>query len=332
MTSTPNGAGPALKGPSTPGHEPGGEPPTGLVIIVGPTASGKSSVAMEVARRVRRRSGRGIQIVSADAMQVYRGLDIGTAKPTAEEQAEVRHWCIDLVEPDARFTVSDYVSHFRTAISAIRAAGDVPLVVGGTGLYISAVVDNLEIPGEWPELRRHFEAIGDADALRSLLAQVDGVSAERIEPNNVRRLVRALEVSTGSGRPFSSFGPGLGAYPPTEHRIFGLRWERDALRLRVVERVHAMLETGLVDEVRGLSAKSLSDAPTARQAIGYKEILEHLIDGKPLDEAVRAVIVRTQQLAVAQDKWFRRDPRITWIDVTHDPVAEATGTILGALP
>ena len=304
----------------------------GPVVLVGATASGKSSVAMEVARRSTAAGQRPVEIVAADAMQVYRGMDIGTAKPTAAEQAEVRHWCIDLVEPASRFTVTDYQVHHRLAMSSISSTGSRPLIVGGTGLYVSAVVDRLEPPGEWPDLRRRFETIADLARLRAMLEAVDPESSGRIPPNNRRRLVRALEVSTGSGRPFSSFGPGLARYGPTDHVMIGLRWDRDRLRQRIVDRVHQMVENGLVDEVRSLADGRFREAPTARQAIGYKEILGHLAGVSTLKEAIDAVILRTQQLAVAQDKWFRRDPRIRWIDIVDDPVTEATDTVLAALP
>lgn len=300
-------------------------------MIVGATASGKSSVAMEVARRVAAAGQLRVEIVAADAMQVYTGMDIGTAKPTPDEQAEVRHWCIDLVPPDRRFTVADYLGHHREAIEAIAGSRARPLIVGGTGLYVSAVVDEFEPPGEWPELRRGFEEIGDPDRLREMLDDVDPVAAARIPPNNTRRLVRALEVSIGSGRPFSSFGPGVATHRDTRHVLIGLRWDRDRLRLRIAERVREMVDRGLVEEVRGLAEGPLTNAPTARQAIGYKEILGHLAGEVSLESAIDAVVLRTQQLAVAQDKWFRRDPRITWVDIVEDPVAEATETVLSAL-
>jgi len=303
----------------------------GPVVLVGPTASGKSAVAMEVARRAKAAGQRPVEIIAADAMQVYQGLDIGTAKPTAEDRRLVRHWCIDIADPAFRFTVSDYTKCFEIAMTSLTEAGARPLVVGGTGLYVSAVVDRFEMPGEWPELRSRFETILDQSRLRKMLAETDPLSAERIPPNNRRRLIRALEVSVGSGRPFSSFGPGVSVPRATDFRLYGLRWDRDVLRRRIAERVHAMLDEGLVEEVRRL-APMLQEAPTAGQAIGYKELLGHVVDGTPLATAVGDIILRTQQLAVAQEKWFRRDPRITWIDVTRDPVAEATETILSALP
>lgn len=308
-----------------------GSPSSRSVVLVGPTASGKSSVAMEVARRAAASGSRPVEIVTADAMQVYRGMDIGTAKPSRTEQAEVRHWCIDLVDPDVRFTVADYIDHHRAAVGSILESQAVPLVVGGTGLYVAAVVDELRPPGEWPELRRCYEEIGDPDRLREMLEEVDPVASARIPPNNVRRLVRALEVSVGSGKPFSSYGPGVAVPRDTGHVLIGLRWDRDKLRRRIVDRVHQMLDLGLLDEVRDLAEGALKDAPTARQAIGYKEILGHLAGETSLEAAIDMVILRTQQLAVAQDKWFRRDTRITWIDVAEDPVAEATETVLSAL-
>lgn len=301
------------------------------VVLVGPTASGKSSIAMEVARR--RDTGREcpIEIVSADAMQVYRGLDIGTAKPTRAEQAEVRHWCLDLAAPSDRFTVADYAMACRAALTDIAERGSQALIVGGTGLYVSAIVDDLEIPGEWPEIRRGLEQVGECEELRRRLVDLDPVAAGRIPANNRRRLVRALEVSIGSGRAFSSYGDGLGTYRPRPFVMVGIRWSRGRLRERIADRVHAMVDAGLVDEVAALHQKLLAPS-TAGQAIGYKEIIEHLEGRMSIDEAIAAVILRTGQLAVAQDKWFRRDPRITWIDVEDDPVREAADAVAALVP
>jgi tRNA dimethylallyltransferase len=292
------------------------------VAIVGATASGKSAVALAVARAVP-----GAELVAVDAMQVYRGMDIGTAKPTAAERAEIVHHGLDLAEPHEDFTVVRYARAYDEALTAIAG---IPLLVGGTGLYLRAVVDRLEAPGQWAEVRAELEAEPSTPALHERLAALDPAAAARMEPTNRRRVVRALEVCVGSGRPFSSFGPGLDAYPPTEVVQIGLRWRRDALTARIEARLHAMVEAGFVAEVAALAARPEGLSRTARQAIGYAELLDH-VDGRlSLDEAVATTVARTRRFAVRQDRWFRRDPRIHWVDIAEDP-AEAVPAVLAVV-
>ena len=294
------------------------------VAIVAPTASGKSDIAMAVARQT------GAHIVAVDAMQVYRGMDIGTAKPTAADRAEVRHHCLDLVDPDQRFTVADYKLHAATARDTIRATGANALFVAGTGLYLTAVIDDLQLPGEWPTVRAELEAESDTAVLFARLQQLDPVAASRSEPTNRRRIERALEVCIGSGRPFSSFGPGTGAYPPSDVAQIGVIWPRETLSQRIERRVHAMMSAGLLDEVRSLAAR-FRLSREARQALGYRELLEHLDGRLSLDEAVSQIILHTRQFAVRQERWFRRDPRTRWIAVREDPVAEVAPLVTEAL-
>jgi tRNA dimethylallyltransferase len=290
------------------------------VVVLGPTAAGKSEVAMAAARDVP-----GTEIVAVDAMQVYRGMDIGTAKPTAADQAAVRHHCIDLVDPWVDFTVAEYRRAYDEAVGAISGR---PLLVAGTGLYLTAVVDRLDVPGVWPEIREEL-AGEDLSLLWRRLRELDPAAAARIEPGNRRRVVRALEVCVGSGRPFSSFGPGVGSYPPTEGTMIGLRWPRPVLATRIERRVSAMLAAGLLDEVARLAAGGLSR--TARQALGYKELLDHLEGRVTLDAAVAAIVTRTRRFAVRQQRWFRRDPRVRWYDIDCDPVSELAPTVADAL-
>jgi tRNA dimethylallyltransferase len=298
-----------------------------LVAVVGPTASGKSAVALEAARLRHH-----VELISVDSMQVYRGMDIGTAKPSAADQAEVRHHLIDLVEPDHDFAVAEFQVAYRAAVSEIAGRGAAGILVGGTGLYHRAAIDDLDLPGEWPSIRSRLETeaaqLGPA-ALHARLATLDPAAAAKIEPSNQRRIVRALEVCEGSGRRFSSFGPGLHTYPASTIAQIGLRWHRAALAARIEQRVHAMVDAGLVDEVAQLLARGMS--PTARQALGYKELIDH-IDGRlTLDAAVELIVVRTRQFAVRQLRWFQRDPRLRWVDVDGDPVAAATPAVLDAL-
>jgi tRNA dimethylallyltransferase len=290
------------------------------VAIIGSTASGKSALAMAVAQQVR-----GVELVAVDSMQVYRGMDIGTAKPCTAEQAAVPHHCIDLAEPSEDFTVVRFVEAYDHALATMAGR---PLLVAGTGLYLRSVLDRFEPPGEWPELRAEFESDPDLAGLYARLTALDPTAAGKIDPGNRRRVVRALEVCVGSGKPFSSFGPGLDAYPPIETRQFGLRWDRAVLTRRINERVDAMVAAGLVDEVLALAARNPSR--TARQALGYKELFEHFDGRCTLVDAIGAIKLRTRQFAVRQERWFRRDPRVAWIDVTHDSL-EALPQIVDAL-
>ena len=296
------------------------------VVVLGPTASGKSDVAMAAAL-----AAGGTHIVACDAMQVYRGMDIGTAKPTAADRAAVPHHGLDLCAPSERYTVARYVEDIESARRDITAAGARELVVGGTGLYLTAVVDGLTMPGEWPGIRESLEADPDTAAMHARLAGLDPVAAARIEPTNRRRIVRALEVCIGSGVPFSSFGDGVAAHPDNGTVFVGIRWQRAALRERIARRVRFMVEAGLVDEVRGLVSSPGGLSATAAQALGYKEVIDHLEGRSSLEEAVQEVILRTQQFAVRQERWFRRDPRITWVDVDDDPVAKVAPVVLAAL-
>ncbi|HEY5663535.1 MAG TPA: tRNA (adenosine(37)-N6)-dimethylallyltransferase MiaA [Ilumatobacter sp.] len=293
--------------------------------MVGPTASGKSAVALAVAESLG-----DVELVSVDSMQVYRTMDVGTAKPTAADRGRVRHHLIDLVAPSAEFTVAEFQRAYGDVLADLAARGRRALLVGGTGLYHRAVIDRLDIPGEWPAVRRRLEAEAaeaGPEALHARLLAVDPAAAARTEPTNRRRIVRALEVCEGSGRPFSSFGPGLDSYPASPVAQIGLRWDRAALSQRIEARVHAMVAAGLVDEVAGIAAAT-GFSRTAAQALGYKEVLAHLRGELSLDAAVAEVVVRTRQFAVRQERWFRRDPRVRWVDVRDDPVAEAAPAVL----
>ena len=284
-----------------------------MLAIVGPTASGKSALALAVARHLG-----DVELVSADAMQVYRGMDIGTAKPTPEEQAEVPHHLIDVVEPEEDFSLSRFVELGRAAIADIERRGKRAVIVGGTGLYVRGLVDDLEVPGQFPEVRAELDADPDTEALHRRLAAEDPVAAARMEATNRRRVVRALEVTLGAGRPFSSFGPGLDAYPPTPTRIVGITLPDDVLDDRIERRVEAMFAAGLVREVRSLRGRL---SRTAAQALGYKEILKAIDqdDDVNVTATFREVVLRTRQFARRQRRWYLRDPRISWQDGTNPP-------------
>jgi len=291
------------------------------VVIVGPTASGKSSVAMAVAQQ-QANSQNPVHIVAVDAMQVYRDMNIGTAKPTLSDQSLVPHHCIDLVDSHERFTVAEFKKSATEALSKIDKENGRALLVAGTGLYLTAVIDDLVLPGEFPETRATLEQEPNTALLFEQLAQLDPIAIEKIERSNRRRIIRALEVCIGSGRAFSSFGPGTSAYPENGVVQIGLRWNRDRLAQRVADRVYAMMNEGLLSEVTALRNSKDGLSRTAAQALGYKELLLHL-DGKmSLDQAVEETIIHTRQFAVRQERWFRRDPRIKWVSISEDPVAE----------
>jgi tRNA dimethylallyltransferase len=281
------------------------------IALVGPTASGKSALALAWARALG-----DVEIVSLDSMQVYRGFDIGTAKPTAEERRAVPHHLVDVADPAEEWSVRRTQDGARDAIADIEARGGRALLVGGTGLYVRAVVDDLEIPPTDPAVRSAIDAEAERDlpALHQRLAGLDPVAATRMMPGNRRRIVRALEVIELTGRPFSSFGPGIDDYGPPvlDVALFGIAVEPTDLARRIEQRFGAMRAAGLVDEVRGLAERPLSR--TARQAIGYREVLDHLAGACSLDEALDAAVRRTRRFARRQRVWFRRDPRIEWLE------------------
>jgi tRNA dimethylallyltransferase len=262
-------------------------------------------------------------------MQVYREMDIGTAKPTPAEQAEVPHHLIDIADPGATFTVACFQRAFDDALAAVERKGRRALLVGGTGLYLRAVIDRLRIPGQYPTVRAALEAEPDTAALHARLAELDPVAAERMEPANRRRVLRALEVTVGSGRPFSSFGPGLTTYGPTPFGLVGVRLPADVVAARIAARAQAQLAAGFVDEVRALATRPGGLSATARQALGYRELLAHVAGELALDAAVDLAVRRTRQFARRQRVWFRRDPRIRWLDV--DRPEDALVALLAAV-
>ena len=291
------------------------------VVVLGPTASGKSDSCMAAAI-----TNGNTELVVCDAMQVYKRMDIGTAKPTVQDQGQVPHHCIDLVNPNERFTVSDYQVKARAAVADITSRGKNALVIAGTGLYLTSLIDELSFPGEWPEVRRELQQEPDVSRLYRQLKELDPEAASKIERSNRRRIERALEVCIGSGKPFSATGPGTGAYPDNGVVQIGLLWPREMLVARVEERVYSMMDAGFLDEVQQLR-KDGNMSHTAKQALGYAELLRHLEGKCTLEQAVGDIVVHTRQFAVRQERWFRRDPRITWVNIERDPVSEI-GSVL----
>jgi tRNA dimethylallyltransferase len=290
------------------------------VALLGVTASGKSEAALEVARR------RGdTEIVSVDSMCVYRGMDLGTSKPGPAARAAVPHHLLDLVDPDEEFTVSQFQRAARGALEGIAARGRHAILVGGTGLYLRAVIDDLVIPGRFPAVAGALDAELNegrvaVPELHARLEALDPLGAGRMEPTNRRRVVRALEVTLGSGRPFSSFGPGLEAYPPSAVPMIGLAVAPEVVDARIAERFAGWMDAGLLDEVRVLAARQAGISRTARQALGYRELLAHVEEGVSLSECVELAVRRTRSFARRQASWFRRDPRITWTPEGGSPV------------
>ncbi|MCU1428704.1 MAG: tRNA isopentenyltransferase MiaA [Actinomycetia bacterium] len=295
--------------------------------LVGPTASGKTALALAFALHAG-----DVEIVSLDSMQVYRHMDIGTAKPTREERDAVPHHLVDVADPDEEWSVARTQSMARAAVRDIETRGHRALLVGGTGLYVQAVVDNLTLPAEDLELRAELEAWtsgpGGIAAAYGELERADPLAASRIDEHNQRRIVRALEVIRATGRPFSSFGPGIDRFGDTAFPValVGIWLPRGVLARRIAARVVAMRDAGLVDEVRRLSADGASLSRSAAQAIGYKEVLTALAGECSVDDALALAERRTRSFARRQRMWFRRDPRITWLATTEKPEA-----LLGAL-
>jgi tRNA dimethylallyltransferase len=283
-----------------------------LLALVGPTASGKSEAAIQIADVL------GAEIVSVDSMLVYRGMDVGTAKPSPSGRARVPHHMIDVAEPSEPFSVARYQVIATRAVEGIRARGARVLLAGGSGLYFRAVADRLEFPATDPAARRELElaaaALGPVP-LYARLERLDPDAAARIEPGNVRRTVRALEVPAATGRLFSSFAHAWNSYPRGGVRAAGVELPREALDLRIRARVAGMLRSGLLEEVGTLLERGLFGWLTASQAIGYAEFARHLRAELSLDDAIERTVKRTRGLARRQLAWFRRDPRIRWFAV-----------------
>ena len=302
------------------------------IAIVGATASGKSALAMAVVDALHAR-GAAAEIVSMDSMAVYRAMDIGTAKPSTADRARVPHHLIDIVDPDIAFAVGELQRLALDAIKGIESHGAVPILVGGTGLYVDAVVDELTIPGQFPDVLRSLDDEADLAALYARLGALDPLAASRMEPTNRRRIVRALEVTIGSGRAFSSYGPGLAASQvANRYRMVGMARPRELLSERVAARFLAQMDEGFLDEARALLARYGDRiSRTAAQALGYRELWAHLRGEWSLDDAVAQAVLRTRQFAVRQQRWFRRDPRIGWLDAEAQSIDVLAATVVAGL-
>ncbi|MEW5706076.1 MAG: tRNA (adenosine(37)-N6)-dimethylallyltransferase MiaA [Actinomycetota bacterium] len=302
-----------------------------LIAIVGPTATGKSNVAIELAKRI---DG---EIISADSMQIYKGMDIGTAKVTPDEMNGIPHHLIDIISPAEPFSVAEYQKLARRIIDEISERGKIPILVGGTGLYVRSVIDKLEFPsGEISsKVRRQLEQrakLEGSEVLYKELIEKDPKAAEIVHPNNVRRIIRALEIIELTGKPFSYYHSEWKSRESIyDLAIFGLTMDRKLLYERIDRRVDKMIEAGLIDEVKELQSKGYEKFLTSQQAIGYKELIRYLKGESSLEEAIDIIKSRTRQYAKRQLTWFRADPRIKWIDVTRKTPAEVADEIINEL-
>jgi tRNA dimethylallyltransferase len=280
-----------------------------IVAVVGATASGKSDLALDLATLV------GGEIVNTDAMAVYRGMDIGTAKLPVAERRGIEHHLVDYLGVNEPLTVAQFQRDARRVMAEIRARGGAPVLVGGSALYTRAVLDRFEFPGTDEAVRRRLESelaeVG-APALHQRLAEVDPVAAGNILVDNGRRIVRALEVVEITGRPFSATLPVLEYADPLSVQI-GVDIDRPTLDERIERRVEAMFDAGFVAEVERVLAAGLREGRTAASAIGYREVAAYLDGDLTLDEARERTVVATRRFARRQDSWFRKDPRVTWV-------------------
>ncbi|WP_410620204.1 tRNA (adenosine(37)-N6)-dimethylallyltransferase MiaA [Amycolatopsis sp. cmx-8-4] len=289
---------------------PAAPPPIRPVAVVGPTATGKTALAVELALKL------GGEVVNADALQLYRGMDIGTAKATDQERRGVPHHLLDVLDVTETASVAAYQRDARAAVERLLAAGRVPVLTGGSGLYVQAVLDDLRFPGTDPAVRARLDAEAaelGTPTLYTRLGERDPVAAAAILPTNTRRIVRALEVIEITGEPFSANlpKPGPARYGTV---VIGVDRAPEELHERVNERVRLMFEAGLVDEVRELLERGLRDGKTASRALGYQQVITELDGEGDFEAAAAATAQATRRFVRKQRSWFRRDQRIQWFD------------------
>ncbi|RMI28543.1 tRNA (adenosine(37)-N6)-dimethylallyltransferase MiaA [Nocardia stercoris] len=297
----------------------GGRAVTTPVAVIGPTATGKSDLALDLAERL---DG---EIVNIDAMQLYRGMDIGTAKLPLAQRRGIPHHQLDVLDVTETATVASYQAAAVADVEAIRARGRTPVIVGGSMMYVQAMLDEWDFPATDPAVRARWEAVladGGVTALHAALRDADPVAAQTILPTDARRMVRALEVVELTGRPFAASQPQIGE-PRWGTVVLGVDRDTAELDDRIARRTDLMFAQGLVDEVRGLLDHGLRDGQTARRAIGYAQVLAYLDGEYDLDHARERILIGTRRYVRRQRSWFRRDPRVRWLDGA-DPALCAT--------
>jgi tRNA dimethylallyltransferase len=294
-----------------------------VVAVVGPTATGKTALAVELARRV------GGEVVNADSMQLYRGMDIGTAKPDDAERGGIPHHLLDVWHVRQPASVAEYRDLARAAIDRLRTAGTVPLLVGGSGLYVRAVLDELEFPGTDAAVRARLElelAETGPVRLHERLAELDPAAAAAVLPSNGRRIVRALEVIELTGGPFRAQLPQPRPHYPAV--VVGLDRDPAELDERIALRVDRMWAAGFVDEVAALAADGLREGPTASRALGYAQVLAQFDGVLTAEEARERTVSTTRRFVRRQRSWFRRDPALTWFDAARPDLVDAVGSVI----
>ena len=302
-----------------------------VIAIVGPTASGKSDVGVRLAKKI---NG---AIISGDSMQVYKRMDIGTAKPSEDELNEVEHHLIDVLEPTEEFNVSKYQALAHDAIMDITSRGKVPIVVGGTGLYIDALLKGFIFPdtGKSEEVREALMQEGEEKGsilLHERLTSVDSEAASKIHPNDLRRIIRALEVYMTSGKPISEMQRMHDSTKLYRYQYFGLDVERESIRNKIDIRVDKMIEAGLIEEVKSLIDSGFAECIISMQAIGYKELVRYFFGESTLDEAITHIKTETKKYAKRQMTWFKRSPDTMWMDANEPFDGERIATeIVGLL-
>lgn len=307
---------------------PGGSRRPPVIAIVGPTAAGKSALSLDVAEAL------GGEIVNTDAMQVYRGMDIGTAKLPVGERRGIAHHLLDLLDVTEPATVAEFQGWAREVVDDCRARGVPPVLVGGSALYTRAILDRFEFPGTDAAVRRRWEVALEergAEALHAHLGTVDARAAAHIVPSNGRRVVRALEVIEITGRPFSATLPELEYFYDDVYQV-GVNIDRPTLDGRIAVRVQRMWDSGFVEEVRRLVGMGLREGRTANRALGYRQVLAHLDGALSEEEAREQTIVGTRRFARRQEGWFRKDPRVSWVDQDEPGRTDRVLILLGGQP
>ena len=288
-----------------------------IICVVGPTASGKTSFAISLAKEI---DG---EIVSCDSMQIYKYMNIGTAKPTKEEMQGIPHYMMDFVDPSISYSVADFVTDARKCIDSILAKGKTPILCGGTGLYIDSIINQIEFSEENVDLeyRSYLQNLAETegvDAVHKLLQGTDPVAAEKIHPNNLKRVIRALEIQKATGLTKTEADKAAISEPLYDTEIFGMDMEREVLYDRINLRVDLMIEAGLIDEVKSLLAQGIPENATAMQAIGYKEFISYFNGESTLKDAIDKIKQESRRYAKRQLTWFRRNKDIKWVSPTEN--------------